>query len=90
MRHYRYTTDESLFTWTKGSFDDLTQYKFNTGHVKHYFCPTCGISVASTATGGVIAVGLRCIDEQALDLDELKRQHFDGLNLLPRVDKPTV
>jgi hypothetical protein len=37
----------SKFVWESGSFDDLKQYKFGQGRIAHYFCPTCGTSVAA-------------------------------------------
>jgi hypothetical protein len=37
----------SKFEWENGSFDDLKQYKFGKGRIAHYFCPTCGTSVAA-------------------------------------------
>ncbi|KAH7099864.1 Mss4-like protein [Auriculariales sp. MPI-PUGE-AT-0066] len=89
-----YFRDTTMLVWTKGSWDDLTTYSFNTGHVAHLFCPTCGISVGMrvpdrSGHGEVAAINLRCIDAPRLDIDELKRRHCDGLNAIPRVDKPS-
>ncbi|KAH7105216.1 Mss4-like protein [Auriculariales sp. MPI-PUGE-AT-0066] len=84
-----YFKDTTMLTWTKGSWDDLVPYTFNTKRAAHYFCPKCGTSVGSRL-GDIIVINLRCIDEPRLDIDELKRRHFDGLNAFPRIDKPAA
>jgi len=74
-----------LFEWTKGSWDELTVYRFNSERCLHHFCPKCGISVGSLA-GPIVVVNMRCIvDEPAFDIDEVKRRHYDGLNMFPNV-----
>lgn len=53
----------SKFRITKGA-DNLTEYTFNTGVAKHYFCKTCGIKAfyrpRSNPDGW--SVNARCLD----------------------------
>ena len=62
---------------------DLATYTFNTGRVKHRFCPTCGCAPFGIGTDrkGVprAAINVRCLD--GLDLPALKVVPFDGRSL---------
>lgn len=59
----------------------LGTYTFNKGHIRHHFCPGCGISPfsegADPKTGAAIAaVNLRCLPD--VDLAALKITQVDG------------
>lgn len=58
--------------------DALTEYRFNSGVAKHWFCATCGVKAfyrpRSHPDG--ISINARCID--GVDLDALNVQPFDG------------
>jgi hypothetical protein len=41
----------SQLEWESGGFGNLKQYKFGKGHIAHYFCPTCGTSLAARGEG---------------------------------------
>jgi len=55
-------------------------YLFNKHHIKHRFCPTCGIHPYADGTDAkgnpMAAVNVRCIEN--IDLDTVKVTHFDG------------
>ncbi|EJD35951.1 hypothetical protein AURDEDRAFT_130316 [Auricularia subglabra TFB-10046 SS5] len=68
--------------WTKGGWDDLTVYKWNTGQGNHAFCPVCGIQVGTTFRD-LVTINVRCVDNLPVDIHDLKQMHFDGKNLLP-------
>ncbi len=55
-------------------------YLFNTHHIKHRFCPVCGIHPYAEATDpkGVptVAVNIRCVE--GIDLDAIPVKHYDG------------
>lgn len=59
---------------------DLATYTFNTHHIRHHFCPTCGIATFGRGTdqnGNVTyAINVRCL--QDLDLGKLTIHPFDG------------
>jgi len=76
---HRYLKDGTLFEFTKGSLDDLTSYEFGPKRISHHFCGKCGITVGSVL-GSMWVINLRCIDE-GLDIEALKRRHFDGRNM---------
>lgn len=63
------------FELTQGSWDDLSTYQFNKMVAKHTFCPSCGISFASSAPGRVV-VNVKTVDE--IDVDKLQVFKFDG------------
>lgn len=83
----RYVKAE-LFTWTKGSWADVTAYRWNTGRLAQSFCPTCGIHIGTEARGEVVSVNVRCLDDDQLDVDALPLRKFDGKNLVPVVNAP--
>lgn len=59
--------------------DELTQYTFNTGVAKHFFCSVCGIKpfyVARSNPDG-IDVNLNCLDTRPA---QVTVQDFDGQN----------
>ena len=70
----------------KASFALLTDdakaatYLFNKHHIRHRFCPTCGIHPYAEAKdpkgNDMVAVNARCIED--IDLDTLQVQHYDG------------
>ena len=76
---HSYLKDGTLFEFTKGSLDDLTMYQFGAKRISHHFCGKCGITVGSVL-GSLWVINLRCIDE-GLDVEALKRRHFDGRNM---------
>jgi hypothetical protein len=65
------------------SEDDLATYTFNTGRIRHHFCPRCGCApfgVGSDKTGAAkAAVNVRCLD--GVDLSALRVMPFDGRSL---------
>jgi hypothetical protein len=72
---------ESRFKLLSGS-DDLTEYRFNKGHINHLFCRTCGIKSFARGIGPqgpMVAVNARCLE--GVDLDQLKIQRFNGRDL---------
>lgn len=62
------------------SWDELTEYTFNTGVAKHYFCRTCGVKpfyVPRSNPDG-ISVNFRCVDISTFESYEI--EPFDGQN----------
>ncbi|MGH8280661.1 MAG: GFA family protein [Gammaproteobacteria bacterium] len=61
---------------------DLGTYTFNTHHLKHHYCPKCGIAPFSDgekAGKAMAAVNVRCLE--GVDISTLKVNHFDGRSL---------
>ena len=62
---------------------DLTTYTFNKHVIKHRFCRICGIHPYGEGTdpkgNPMAAVNLRCLE--AVDLETVPVQHFDGRSL---------
>jgi hypothetical protein len=62
--------------------DDLTEYRFGSGSIRHLFCRTCGVEsfAEGAAPDGsvVVAVNVNCLD--GVDPRDLKSQHVDGRN----------
>lgn len=60
--------------------DDAATYTFNQHHIRHRFCPVCGIHPYGEATdpkgNAVAAINLRCVD--GIDLAAIPVQQFDG------------
>lgn len=60
--------------------DDLTEYHFNTGKIRHLFCRDCGIESFATGEGPggmqMAAVNVRCLDE--VDIASLTLTPFNG------------
>lgn len=60
--------------------ENLTEYRFNTKHIEHVFCKTCGIE--SFAKGkspdgsDSIAINVRCLDD--VDVKTLPIIEFNG------------
>ena len=75
-------TSADQFRQTAGE-DKLTDYRFNKQSIAHLFCSACGISAfgRGTGPGGVemAAINLRCVD--GIDLDQVKRERFNGAAL---------
>lgn len=69
-------------SWTKGGWDDLTAYRWNSGAAAHSFCPVCGIHVG-TDVFGLFAINVRCVDNLPVDVRDLKEEYFDGKNEVP-------
>ncbi len=70
---------KSRFSLLQGS-ECLTQYSFNTGVAKHYFCSTCGIKsfyVPRSHPDGY-SVNVRCLDPGSVTALNIKP--FDGAN----------
>ena len=66
------------FALLQGS-TELTEYTFNTGVAKHYFCRTCGVKpfyIPRSNPDG-IDVNLRCLDERPKKVNIVS---FDGVN----------
>jgi len=62
-----------------GGADELTQYTFNSGVAKHFFCNTCGIKpfyVPRSNPDGM-DVNLNCLDDRPA---QITVQDFDGQN----------
>ncbi|KZW00806.1 hypothetical protein EXIGLDRAFT_830460 [Exidia glandulosa HHB12029] len=74
-----YVRPESL-SWTKGGWEDLTQYRWNTCRVAHCFCPVCGTHIGTNA-GPVLALNMRCME--GVDAEALKERRFDGKTAVP-------
>ncbi|KAF2423557.1 hypothetical protein EJ08DRAFT_652684 [Tothia fuscella] len=61
--------------WTKGSLEELTVYKWNTGKFPHYFCPSCGTSLAGQGPDK-LAFNVRAFHD--IDLKSLNLLPIDG------------
>ena len=67
------------FKLTSGK-DALSEYTFNTGVARHYFCKTCGIKsfyVPRSNPDGV-SVNVRCLEPGTIE--QLRVVKFDGQN----------
>ncbi len=62
---------------------ELSTYTFNTHHIKHRFCSTCGSATfgeGADPKGKVMAaINVRCLED--VDLSTLKIRQFDGRKL---------
>ena len=60
--------------------EQLTEYRFNTGTARHFFCRNCGVHVLHRPRVAPErwSVNARCLE--GVDLDALPRQAFDGRN----------
>ncbi|HEX5340146.1 MAG TPA: GFA family protein [Gammaproteobacteria bacterium] len=61
---------------------DLGTYTFNKHHLKHHYCPSCGIAPFSEGENSgqsMAAVNVRCLE--GVDIAALKVNHFDGRSL---------
>ena len=66
------------FSLEKGE-DQLTDYQFNTHHIHHVFCKTCGIKPFARGTGQhgpMVAINMRTLDD--IDTFGIKAKQFDG------------
>lgn len=63
--------------------DKLTEYRFNTKRIAHYFCSLCGVQPFSRGEGPggakMAMVNVRSLDN--VDLTALSPMHFDGKSL---------
>ena len=67
--------------------DEITEYRFNTGAARHYFCRHCGVKsfyVPRSHPDG-ISVNVRCIDDATLE--SVSVTAFDGRNWEQNVSK---
>jgi hypothetical protein len=74
------------FRLLQGS-DELTEYTFNTGEARHYFCRHCGVKsfyVPRSHPDG-FSVNVRCIDDGTLE--SVSVTAFDGRNWEQNVSK---
>ncbi|WP_300618746.1 GFA family protein [Dokdonella sp.] len=59
---------------------DLSTYTFNKHHIRHHFCPTCGIAPFGRGAGrdgqAMWAINARCLPD--LDLGALTIEKVDG------------
>ncbi len=59
---------------------DASTYTFNQHHIKHRFCPVCGMHPYGEGTdpkgNAVAAINLRCVE--GIDLAAIAVHHFDG------------
>ena len=59
---------------------DAATYTFNKHHIRHRFCPVCGLHPFAEATDpsgrAMAAINLRCLE--GIDLDAIPVQSFDG------------
>ena len=64
----------------KNGEDKLSSYKFNTQHIDHLFCATCGIKSFARGTRAdgtpMVAINARCLD--GVDPWALEVVHVDG------------
>ncbi|MGD1936543.1 MAG: GFA family protein [Cyanophyceae cyanobacterium] len=60
--------------------DALTEYRFNTGTAKHYFCKHCGVKsfYVPRSHPDSYSVNVRCLDPGSFAVE--KPQLFDGQN----------
>lgn len=72
-----------FFRLTKGSEAELSDYRFNKKHIKHLFCPTCGVQSYGRGKGAdgteMIALNVRCLDD--VDPETIPITKIDGKNL---------
>ncbi len=58
----------------------MSTYTFNKHHIKHHFCPKCGIhpfGEGSDPKGNAMAaVNIRCLEN--IELDAIPVQHYNG------------
>ncbi|MFJ3045200.1 GFA family protein [Herbaspirillum chlorophenolicum] len=78
--HLMWFVDRDKLNCTvKGS---LSTYRFNKHVIDHQFCARCGIGVFGMGTSPqgkpMAAINARCLE--GIDLDTLKRIHYDGRN----------
>ena len=62
---------------------ELSTYTFNKHHLKHHFCPTCGVAPFGTGSDGkgneMAAMNVRCF--QGIEPTKLKIVPYDGRSL---------
>ena len=77
---------KSKFKLIKGD-DQLSEYLFNTGVAKHYFCKTCGVKsfyIPRSNPDG-FSLNLRCMDGSQFSSIEIRP--FDGRHWEAHADK---
>lgn len=59
---------------------NASTYLFNKHHIRHRFCPVCGIHPYAEATDAkgnpMAAINVRCLE--GIDLESIPVTHFDG------------
>lgn len=73
----------NTFKLTHGDESILSDYRFNKKHIKHLFCPTCGVQSYGRGTGPdgkeMVAVNVRCLD--GVEPEQIEIKKVDGKNL---------
>jgi hypothetical protein len=63
--------------------DNLSLYQFNTEHIAHLFCKTCGIESFARGSDGkgnaLVMINVNCLDDVPI-VDRLTIKHWDGAN----------
>lgn len=63
--------------------ENARTYLFNKHHIRHRFCPTCGMQPYAEATdpkgNPVAAINVRCIED--IDLQSIPVTHYDGRSI---------
>lgn len=77
--------EKNAFRLLQGA-DDLTEYRFNTGIARHYFCSHCGIKsfYVPRSHPDKISVNGRCLD--AGTVNSVERKNFDGRHWESNID----
>lgn len=67
----------------KSGEDNLSEYRFNTGTIRHLFCKTCGVESfaygAMPDGSAIAAINLNCLDE--VDPRALDAKPVDGKSM---------
>ena len=76
-KNWHFIVPSSSFQLIQGA-DNLSQYTFNTGRAKHFFCKTCGITSFYTPRSNPdgVAVTTSCLDDTSQC--QIVYRHFDG------------
>lgn len=68
------------FRLTRGTEDQLTDYRFNRKTIRHLFCPECGVEsfgrAQNSAGEETVAINVRCLQE--VDLQALALISVNG------------
>ena len=70
---------QSRFKLTSGSLEEMTEYVFNKGIIKHYFCPACGLGMFGWGKG-IVAVNVRCVE--GIDVGRSELMKVDGKSVI--------
>lgn len=77
--------EKSAFVLLQGK-DALSEYRFNTGIARHYFCSHCGIKsfYVPRSHPDCISVNARCLDPDTVT--SVSHKPFDGRNWEANID----